>query len=90
MKVLEKRRHPRYAYAATVKLCPASSAPERDFLGVSVNISDSGMCIYTSDCLPDGETLEIRDALPGQHRKAAVRWVKNISGDFYKLGLMFL
>jgi hypothetical protein len=55
-----------------------------------VNINEFGMCVYTFDLLTEGDTIEIKNALPVPYKRATVRWVKAYSGNFYKIGLMFI
>lgn len=58
-------------------------------IGVTTNISDSGMCIYSDINHNKGEIIEIRSSLPVSHLWAAVRWAKKDAADIYKMGLMF-
>ncbi len=84
-----ERRHQRKIYVSAFAYCfPARSS--NIFFGVTSNISDSGMCIY-SDAQPDeGERLEFRSSLPVSFSKATVRWVKKDVDNLYKMGLMFI
>jgi len=59
-------------------------------IGITANISDSGMCIY-SDCNHnEGDIIEIRSSLPAAHSRAAVRWAKKDAANLFKMGLMFI
>ena len=86
----EKRKNERRLFSDNIEfsLCPPS--PHKSLVGSCANISDYGLCIYTFEQVKEGEIIEIRDALPVPHKKAVVRWVKAYSGDFYKVGLMFI
>jgi len=86
---IKKRKHPRNPYGNVIKFCVNPRSPSKTFIGVSINISDSGMCLYTSDILHEGETILIQEELPVKYRKATVIWVKYYRQDFYKVGLMF-
>ncbi len=66
------------------------SASSDIHFGVTSNISDSGMCIY-SDIRPDeGANIELRSSLPVPFTKATVRWFKKDVDNLYKIGLMFV
>lgn len=58
--------------------------------GVSVNISESGMCMFAFDPLAEGETIEIKNTLPTPHTKATVMWVNAKYPTMCKVGLMFI
>jgi len=84
-----KRRHQRkicvtpFAYRVT----PISPSIQ---IGITANISDSGMCIYSDSSHSEGEIIEIRSPLPVPYVRAAVRWNKKDAADLYKMGLMFI
>lgn len=85
----DKRRHQRQKsitpFAYRVPL--ASSGLQ---IGITANISDSGMCICSDSNHNEGDILEIRSSLPVPYLWAAVRWAKKDAADLYKLGLMFI
>jgi hypothetical protein len=85
----KERRHRRQIYVSAFAYRFPSRSPEVLF-GVTSNISDSGMCIY-SDARPEiGENIEFRSSLPVPSPKATVRWVKKDVDSLYKMGLMFV
>ena len=86
---IEKRKHPRNPYCNVIKFCVNPCSPDKTFIGVSINISDSGICLYTFDNLHTGEVILIQEKLPVKYRKATVIWAKNYQREFYKVGLMF-
>jgi hypothetical protein len=59
-------------------------------IGITSNISDSGMCIYSDNHLNEREDIEIRSSLPVPYIRATVRWIKKDAADLYKMGLMFV
>jgi hypothetical protein len=85
---IERRRHPRSAYIRTLEYTRSTTMGDV-FLCMSVDISDSGMCVYSSDPLDEGEDIEFKDALRVPQRKACVRWVRKYSRDFFRVGLTF-
>jgi hypothetical protein len=59
-------------------------------IGITANISDSGMCIYSDSSHNDGEIIEIRSSFPMSYLWAEVRWAKKDAADLYKMGLRFI
>ena len=87
---IERRRHPRRPHCQNVEFCLVSRPSGEILVGASVDLSDSGLCMYTFDELAQGENIEIKNALPVPYQKAVVRWVKNYAIDLYKVGIMFV
>ena len=84
-----ERRHQRKIYVSAFAYRLPSRSSEI-FFGVTSNISDSGMCIY-SDARPyEGESMEFRSSLPVSSTKAMVKWVKKDVDNLFKMGLMFV
>ncbi len=85
----KERRHQRKIYvSAFAYRFPGRSSEVR--IGVTSNISDSGMCVY-SDARPyEGDHMEVRSSLPVPFTRATVRWVKKDVDNLYKMGLMFV
>ncbi|MDA8433401.1 MAG: PilZ domain-containing protein [Nitrospiraceae bacterium] len=83
----KERRHPRRIYVSPFAYrFPAASGIH---FGVTSNISESGLCVY-SDVRPDqGEQIEFRSSLPVPSSRATVRWVKKDAENLYKMGLVF-
>lgn len=83
------RRYPYLQFITFFSLGPQVSEGSRR--AICVNLSDSGMCIYTPDRLSKGQALLFNDPLPVKRPKATVRWVKEhpLTGSFYKSGIMF-
>ncbi len=83
-----ERRHRRKIYISAFAYRFPSASSEIHF-GVTSNISDSGMCMYSDVQPKDGESLEFRSSLPVPFARATVRWIKKDVGSLYKMGLMF-
>lgn len=85
----KERKHQRKIYVSAFAYRLPSRSSEI-FFGVTSNISDSGMCIY-SDARPyEGESMEFRSSLPVPSTKAMVKWVRKDVDNLYKMGLMFV
>ncbi len=87
---VDRRKHTRKSYGNVIKFTVNPRSTSETLIGVSINISDSGICLYTSDSLQVGESILIQEHLPVRYQKARVVWVKNYHREFYKVGLMFL
>ena len=64
---------------------------ECNVLGMSINMSTSGMCIYTRAYFKKGAHLNVECKYNGLVRKnAVVKWCKEIAGeDLYRVGIAF-
>lgn len=60
------------------------------FKGVTINMSEAGMCFYTFNPVRrDEEVLIVKSILPVESQIGTVRWTKKMPSDFFKVGLMF-
>ncbi len=87
---VEKRQHARQAYSSLIKFCFSPDSRDKERIGSGVNISESGMCLYTFSPVTEGESVEIRNALPVPHNRATVRRVETYTKDIYKVALKFI
>lgn len=86
----DKRRHKRHLYFHKIEYCLGSCSPDDICHGSIINISESGMCMYTVRRLEEGEDIEIMNSLPVPYQKATTRWVVKYFQDLYKIGLEFI
>lgn len=86
----EKRRDRRSIFPSTIEYTMGPHSSDESFKGVTVNISNSGFCFYTSNPIGEGQEIIIRSDLPVSYRKATVRWTKRLNDEAYKAGLMFV
>jgi hypothetical protein len=85
-----QRQCPRTVSLNPVHFYFVNDSPGEIHLGTTLNISTSGMCVYTLNRLNEGERIIIRDEDLLLSRTATVRWVKNYGENFCKAGLMFI
>jgi hypothetical protein len=87
----DRRRDKRDLFFQEIEYCLGTSSPDDIFEGSIVDISESGMRMFTARPLEEGEDIEIMTALllPLPYRKATTRWVVKYSQDLYKIGLAF-
>ena len=85
----DKRRHQREKTVAPFAYRVPRGSPGIQ-IGITANISDSGMCIYSDSNHNEGEIIEIRSYLPVSYLWATVRWAKKDAADLFKMGLMFI
>lgn len=87
---VERRRHPRHAHTDNIEYCLNPTDLTTIFQGICINISESGMCLYTFKPIYAGQKILIKNVLPVPYQKAEVIWVKEKSEDLYRAGLMFI
>jgi len=85
----DKRRHQRQKSITPFAYRVPFGSPGIQ-IGITANISDSGMCIYSDSNHNEGEIIEVTSHLPVSYLLAAVRWAKKDAADLYKMGLMFI
>ncbi len=84
-----RRKHPRKLYCNVIRFCLNHRSQNKTSMGLSINISDSGMCLYSSDGLYEGEEIVIQESLPVRYRKAKVIWARHYLAGLHKVGLKF-
>ena len=84
------RRHPRHSYVDTIDFCLDYTSNSNRLHGITVNISDSGIGLYTFKPLYAGQTITVESTLPVPYQKATVIWVQKRNEDLYKIGLKFI
>lgn len=82
-----KRREPRHACCLEIQY--GTSAQSEAWRGVTVNMSNSGLCLRTSKQLDPRQTISIRTNPPRPPQQASVRWVKEAGDGAYFVGLSF-
>lgn len=82
------RKYSRKPYCNVIK-CLNPRSLNKTFTGLSIDISDSGMCLYTSDRLHRGEEILVQEKLPVGYRKANVVWIKSYHTGLHRVGLKF-
>jgi c-di-GMP-binding flagellar brake protein YcgR len=88
-KHIERRKHNRFPYPEKINyVCVNDDTP--DILkGITVNISDAGICLYLFKNHTEGQEITILTDLPIPPRKATIRWIKNFRERFFTAGIMF-
>lgn len=59
-----------------------------DFAGVTLNISEGGLCMYSFMPIAPGQHITINNLLPDTHASGSVVWQKKMHRHIYKLGLL--
>ncbi|MFI5295793.1 MAG: PilZ domain-containing protein [Thermodesulfovibrionales bacterium] len=88
--IYDKRRHRRHLFFHKIEYCSGPCSPGDTCHGSVINISESGMCMYTDRRHDEGEDIEILNAFPVPYQKATIRWVVKYFHDLYKIGLAFI
>jgi hypothetical protein len=87
---VERRRHQRRPHADNIEFCLIPSDLTTILRGISIDISDSGMCLYTFTPMNTGQNILIKNFLPVPYQKATIRWVKKHTEGLYRVGLLLI
>ena len=60
------------------------------FVGFILNVSGSGLCLYTSKLLNVEQEIIIKSNFPVSFKTATVRWIEKYDEVFYRVGLEFV
>ena len=59
--------------------------------GITLNISDSGMCFYTHVRLDEGLPVNVSSrAIWDTQKKGVIKWCRKITEELYRVGLSLL
>jgi len=90
-KIKDKRKHRRQDFSyAVVEYVLNSDTTHETFIGFTLNVSISGLCLYTPKLIEEGQTITIKSAIPATSKTAMVRWIEKYDDVFYKVGLVFV
>ncbi len=84
-----RRADIRYDFRNEISCARGSEAPGETFKAITVDISSSGIGIYSFTHLPVGQKITIREGLEGAHRQCTVAWCKELGDDVFRAGLYF-
>jgi hypothetical protein len=90
-KIKDKREHRRqdFSYSVVEYVLNPENTHET-FIGFTLNVSNSGLCLYTPKPLKEGQKIIIKGNLPTPSKNAMVRWIEKYDDVFYKVGLVFI
>jgi len=90
-KIKDKRKHRRQDFSyAVVEYVLNSNTTHETFIGFTLNVSISGLCLYTPKLLGEGQEITIKSTIPSTSKTAIVRWIEKYDDVFYKIGLVFV
>jgi hypothetical protein len=90
-KLKDKRKHRRQDFSyAVVEYVLISNSTHETFIGFTLNVSVSGLCLYTPKLLAEGQKITIKSTIPTSSKTAMVRWIEKYDDVFYKVGLVFI
>ena len=87
MTAVDKRRHRRADTISAVQYVTSLFHTDEIFDGVISNISESGVCLLTTNPLSKGQDITIKNKIPATPRTATVRWSTKYHDLYYKAGL---
>ena len=82
----ERRAEPHHRYFSPIEFALESNSG-KVMVGTTINISDSGLGLYSYIPLSEGQEIRILSAFPGRDRTYSVRWVIKLLEDFFIVGL---
>jgi hypothetical protein len=86
----ERRSHGRRDFANRIVYVSANDPSDSLLKGVTVNISETGLCFATFTPPKKDEKIRILESIiPICRQGGTVRWIEKIDSDIYKVGLMF-
>jgi hypothetical protein len=87
MSEFDKRRHSRDDTISAVQYVLNRLHSEEIFDGVIANISESGVCLLTTDPLGKGQDITIKNKISATSQTATVRWSTKYHDLYYMAGL---
>ncbi len=86
---MERRSHIRYELRRDIKYVLNLATSEEVFKGITVNISDVGLGMYTFDFLRVGQEITITSGLDDTCREGTIKWCEELGENVYRVGLLF-
>ena len=85
----DRRAHNRYDFQREIHYIVHNN-PDQILQGTTANLSDAGVGLYVFEPLYEGQSIAVRSNRGDLNRSAAVRWCKQLRGNFYRVGLLLL
>ncbi|MEW6570211.1 MAG: PilZ domain-containing protein [Nitrospirota bacterium] len=85
----DQRKQSREDFSFTVVEYILPETTEK-FIGFTLNLSRSGLCLYTPKLLKKGQEIIIKSDFPLISKKATVCWSEKYDAFYYKVGLEFV
>lgn len=88
--IMDQRKYQRNNFSHTVvEYVLHPDTTYEIFIGFTLNLSGSGLCLYTPKLLKEGQVIIIKGYIP-QLSKATVCWIEKYDSLYYKVGLEFV
>ena len=87
--IYRKRESERFDFPKTIDYSVEQQAAGEGLIGISINISQKGLCMYTFAPHSEGQQVVIKSPLPVEHRVATVRWIQKEDEGLFRIGLGF-
>lgn len=87
----ERRKQDRHEFHEGMKVEYTLDFSDKEtFEADVVNVSTSGLCLLTTDCLDIGKEIIIKDYTSFPSQTAQVEWIEDVNASHYKVGLIFM
>jgi hypothetical protein len=91
MEISDKRRHKREDMVKAIECTSYQHSNHPiEFDSFVTNISQSGICLVTTEALKNGQEIIVKKRFLPYPRTATVRWGKECNGLYYSYGLEFM
>ncbi len=89
--IMDQRKYQRNDFSYTVvEYVLHPDTTYEIYIGLTLNLSGSGLCLYTPKLLKEGQVIIIKSTIPQLSQKATVCWIEKYDSFYYKVGLEFV
>ena len=85
----DRRSQARVSYHKVIDYALDSGIKGRLMKGITVDISETGLCLYLFTPLKAGQRILITSVMIGRYRKGQICWCRKIDEGVFKAGVMF-
>jgi hypothetical protein len=85
----ERRKDKRYPYPDKIEYICVQDNPSGIQKAVTINLSDSGLCLYLFNKLRESQDITITSPIRSHSRKATILWINKVQDNFFIAGAKF-
>ncbi len=86
---VDRRNHTRYAFPSKIEYVLDPDDSDKIYKGVTINCSNTGLCLYVFNPVSEGQKITINSVLPVSSQTGTIRWSKKLEDRLFKVGLLF-
>ena len=84
----DRRTDIRYDFHQEIEYVLNYSSADTIFRGITIDISNNGLCLFVFMCLDVGQEITIRNIFHGSSKVGTVQWCNELGDNVYKVGLL--